>query len=58
MGSPPVEILKVAGAEHCNLIAMASQGHRFFGDIFTASTITQVRHHTHIPIFLVCAGKK
>jgi hypothetical protein len=37
---------------------MASQGHRFFGDIFTASTITQVRHHTHIPIFLVCAGKK
>jgi nucleotide-binding universal stress UspA family protein len=58
MGSPPAEILKVAEAEHCDLIAMTSHGHRFFGDIFHGSTITQVRHHTHIPIFLVRAGKK
>lgn len=58
MGSPPAEILKVAGAEHCNLIAMTSHGHRFFGDIFHGSTITQVRHHTHLPIFLVRAEKK
>jgi nucleotide-binding universal stress UspA family protein len=58
MGSPPAEILKVAEAEHCNLIAMTSHGHRFFGDIFHGSTITQVRHHTHLPIFLVRAEKK
>jgi len=56
MGSPPAEILKVAEAEHCNLIAMTSHGHRFFGDLFHGSTITEVRHHTHIPIFLVRAG--
>ncbi len=58
LGSPPAEILKVAEAEHCNLIAMTSHGHRFLGDIFHGSTITEVRHRTHIPIFLVRAEKK
>lgn len=58
MGSPPDEILKVAESEHCNLIAMTSHGHRFFGDLFHGSTITEVRHRTHIPIFLVREEKK
>ena len=58
LGSPPAEILKVAETEHCNLIAMTSHGHRLFGDIFHGSTINEVRHRTHIPIFLVRAGKK
>jgi nucleotide-binding universal stress UspA family protein len=57
LGSPPAEILKVAEAEHCNLIAMTSHGHRLFGDIFHGSTINEVRHRTHIPIFLVRAEK-
>ena len=58
MGNPPTEILKTAEAEHCNLIAMTSHGHRFFGDLFHGSTITEVRHRTFIPIFLVRAEKK
>jgi nucleotide-binding universal stress UspA family protein len=58
LGSPPAEIMKVAEAEHCNLIAMTSHGHRLLGDIFHGSTITEVRHRTHIPIFLVRAEKK
>jgi universal stress protein A len=58
MGNPPTEILKIAEAEDCKLIAMTSHGHRFFGDIFHGSTITEVRHRTHIPIFLVRAEKK
>ncbi len=58
MGNPPAEILKVAESEHCNLIAMTSHGHRLFGDIFHGSTITEVRHNTHLPIFLVRAEKK
>jgi manganese transport protein len=33
-------------------------GHRFFGDLFHGSTINEVRHLTHIPIFLVRAEKK
>ena len=57
LGSPPAEILKVAEAEGYKLIAMTSHGHRLFGDIFHGSTITEVRHRTHIPIFLVRAEK-
>jgi nucleotide-binding universal stress UspA family protein len=58
MGSPPAEILKVAESEHCDLIAMTSHGHRLLGDIFHGSTINEVRHRTHLPIFLVRAEKK
>ena len=58
LGNPPVEILKVAEAEHCDLIAMASHGHRLFGDLFQGSTITDVRHKTAIPMLIVRAKKK
>ena len=58
LGDPPAEILKVAKSGACDLIAMAGHGHRFFGDIFHGSTITQVRHDTNIPILVVRAGKK
>ena len=58
MGNPPTEIMKIAEAEHCNLIAMTSHGHRLIGDIIHGSTINEVRHRSHIPIFLVRAEKK
>ena len=57
LGSPPAEIRKVAEAEHCDLIAMGSHGHRLLGDIFHGSTITEVRHHTLIPVLLVRVQK-
>jgi len=57
LGNPPAEILKIAAAEHCDLIAMTSHGHRFFGDLFHGSTITQVRHHTQIPLLVLRAKK-
>ena len=57
MGAPPVEILKIAPAEKCDLIAMTSHGHRFFGDIFHGSTITKVRHHTTVPLLILRAKK-
>jgi len=58
LGNPPAEILKIAAAEKCDLIAMTSHGHRFFGDLFHGSTITQVRHHTHIPLLVLRAKRK
>ena len=58
MGNPPTEILKIAEAEDCHLIAMTSHGHRLLGDLLHGSTINEVRHRTHIPIFLVRAEKK
>ena len=57
MGNPPAEILKIAEEEKCDLIAMTSHGHRFFGDLFHGSTITQVRHHTQIPLLVLRAKK-
>ncbi len=56
LGDPPGEIVRVAESEHCDLIAMASHGHRFLADFFLGSTINQVRHRTRIPILLVRAG--
>ncbi len=57
LGDPPAEIIKVAKAENCDLIAMAGHGHRFFGDLFHGSTITQVRHDTSIPLLVLRAKK-
>jgi nucleotide-binding universal stress UspA family protein len=57
MGNPPAEILKIAEDEKCDLIAMTSHGHRFFGDLFHGSTITQVRHETNIPLLVLRAKK-
>ena len=58
LGDPPSEILKTAGVEHCDLIAMTSHGHRLIGDIIYGSTINEVRHRTTIPVLLVRAGTK
>ena len=57
LGNPPAEILKIAEEEKCDLIAMTSHGHRFLGDLFHGSTITQVRHQTHIPLLVLRAKK-
>jgi len=58
LGDPPAEIIKAAEAGHCDLIAMAGHGHRFFGDLFHGSTITQVRHDTTIPLLVVRGQKR
>lgn len=58
LGNPPDEILKVAEAEKCDLIAMASHGHKLIGDLIHGSTIEQVRHNTQVPILVVRGVKK
>jgi manganese transport protein len=58
MGDPPAEILKIADEENCDLIALTSHGHRFFGDLFHGSTITKVRHQTNIPLLILRAKLK
>lgn len=56
LGNPPAEILKAAAQESCDLIAMTSHGHRFFGDLIHGSTIEPVRHRSPVPILVVRAG--
>ncbi len=55
-GSPAEEILKAARSENCDLIAMATHGHRLISDLIYGTTITKVRHESDIPIFLVKAS--
>ncbi len=57
LGSPPAQIVKVAEAEACDLIALASHGHRLVGDIIHGSTIDAVRHNTRIPMIVVPPSK-
>lgn len=53
LGSPPEQILKVADTENCDLIALASHGHRLVGDIIHGSTIEAVRHRARVPILAI-----
>jgi nucleotide-binding universal stress UspA family protein len=57
LGDPPTEILKAARAEHCDLIAMTTHGHRLFGDIIFGSTIDEVRHKSNVPLLVVRASQ-
>lgn len=55
LGNPPNEIVKTAVTAQCDLIALASHGHKLIGDIIHGSTIDKVRHNTHIPLLVVSA---
>lgn len=54
-GDPATEIVAAAEREHCDLIAMATHGHRFIGDLIHGSVADAVRHRTMVPVLLVRA---
>jgi nucleotide-binding universal stress UspA family protein len=54
-GDPAREIAACATALDCDLIAMATHGHRLLGDIFLGSVASAVRHLVAIPVLLVPA---
>lgn len=54
-GEPYKEILALAEAEHCDLIAMATHGHRFISDLILGSVASEVRHSTSIPVLQIKA---
>jgi manganese transport protein len=57
LGNPPNEIVRVAREMNCDLIALASHGHKLIGDIVHGSTIDRVRHNTDVPLLVVSARK-
>ena len=54
-GDPAREITAAAVREGCDLIAMATHGHKFIGDVIHGSVANEVRHETSIPVLLVRA---
>ncbi len=52
-GDPADNILAAADKEKCDLIAMATHGHRFLSDFILGSVATEVRHKARIPVLLV-----
>ena len=56
-GDPAKEIAAAAAREDCDLIAMATHGHRLLDDVVRGSTATALRHLTKVPILMVRADK-
>jgi len=54
-GNPAEQILAIVEREQCDLIAMATHGHRFIKDVLLGSVADAVRHRTDIPVLLVRA---
>ena len=54
-GDPAREITAAAVREDCDLIAMATHGHKFIGDVVYGSVANAVRHETSIPVLLLRA---
>jgi nucleotide-binding universal stress UspA family protein len=56
-GDPASEIASAAEREGCDLIAMATHGHRFLEDVVRGSVANEVRHRTRVPVLLVRGEK-
>ncbi|CAG0931613.1 hypothetical protein PLCT1_01841 [Planctomycetaceae bacterium] len=57
-GDPATEISAAAERERCDLIAMATHGHRLIGDVIHGSVANGVRHKSMVPVLLVRAPGK
>lgn len=55
MGDPATELVRVAIAEHVDLIAMSTHGHRLLNDILRGSTADRVRHQVAVPVLMIKA---
>jgi nucleotide-binding universal stress UspA family protein len=52
-GEPAQQIVATATQNRCDLIAMATHGHRLVKDVVLGSVASAVRHRTEIPVLLV-----
>jgi nucleotide-binding universal stress UspA family protein len=52
-GDPVAEIDEAAIREQCDLIAMATHGHRGLNDVVRGSVASALRHKTMVPVLMV-----
>jgi nucleotide-binding universal stress UspA family protein len=57
-GDPATEVTAAADRERCDLIAMATHGHKLIGDVIHGSVANSVRHKSMVPVLLVRAPVK
>jgi nucleotide-binding universal stress UspA family protein len=57
-GDPATELIKTAEAEHVDLIAMSTHGHRFLADLIHGTTVNRVRHMVRVPVLLLRADRR
>ena len=57
-GDPAREIAAAAEREKCDLIAMATHGHKLLADMVRGSVASELRHITMVPILMVRARKE
>jgi nucleotide-binding universal stress UspA family protein len=55
-GEPAREIADAASREQCDLIAMATHGHRGLNDMVRGSVASALRHITMVPVLMVRVG--
>ena len=55
MGDPATELIRIAGEERVDLIAMSTHGHRFLADVIHGTTVDRVRHTVRVPVLLLRA---
>lgn len=56
-GDPAREIAAAADREKCDLIAMATHGHKLLADVVRGSVASELRHITMVPVLMVRAKK-
>ncbi|HEX2969698.1 MAG TPA: universal stress protein [Bacteroidales bacterium] len=54
-GEPYKKIIELAEKEGCDLIAMATHGHKFLSDIILGTVASDIRHNTKIPVLQIKA---
>jgi nucleotide-binding universal stress UspA family protein len=57
-GDPVECILDLVAEEKCDLIAMATHGHRYLQDWFFGSVADSLRHKASVPILMIRACRK
>jgi len=57
-GEPEKEILAEIGGHGYDLVAMATHGHAFLGDILFGSLSDKLKHTISVPLLLIKAGRR